>query len=92
MDTWLAPFCGKKGLANTSAGRVQSVALKYVSDLEKEIRAFKPETYWKISCDFKEGFSGDLVKIGTTKVDRLDKKTAADAEKKLKVVLFSITK
>ncbi len=35
----------KKGL---SAGRVQSVALKLLVDLEREIEAFKPEEYWNI--------------------------------------------
>lgn len=34
----------------TSAGRVQSVALKLVVDREKEIQKFKPTEYWKISA------------------------------------------
>ncbi|EKE21071.1 MAG: hypothetical protein ACD_7C00365G0001, partial [uncultured bacterium] len=33
----------------TSAGRVQSVALKLVVDREKEIQSFKPTEYWNIS-------------------------------------------
>lgn len=32
----------------TSAGRVQSVALKFVVDRENEIRKFKPTEFWKI--------------------------------------------
>ena len=39
---------GKKSL---SAGRVQSVALKMISDREKEIDAFIPEEYWTICAD-----------------------------------------
>jgi len=37
----------KRGL---SAGRVQSVALKMISDREKEIDAFIPEEYWTIQA------------------------------------------
>ena len=39
---------GKKSL---SAGRVQSVALKMISDREKEIDEFIPKEYWTISAD-----------------------------------------
>lgn len=38
---------GKKSL---SAGRVQSVALKMISDREKEIEEFIPKEYWTISA------------------------------------------
>ena len=41
---------GKKSL---SAGRVQSVALKMISDREKEIEAFIPKEYWTIEADVK---------------------------------------
>ncbi len=43
----------------SSAGRVQSVALKLIVDREKEIKAFKPEEYWTITADFKD-FTADL--------------------------------
>ena len=39
---------GKKSL---SAGRVQSVALKMISDREKEIEAFIPDEYWSIDAE-----------------------------------------
>ncbi len=42
----------KKGL---SAGRVQSVALRLITDREDEIDAFIPEEYWDISTDFTAG-------------------------------------
>ena len=41
---------GKKSL---SAGRVQSVTLKMISDREKEIEAFIPKEYWTIAADLK---------------------------------------
>ncbi len=39
----------KKGRNGTSAGRVQSVALKLVVDREKAIEAFTPVEYWTLS-------------------------------------------
>ncbi|MEI6242014.1 MAG: type I DNA topoisomerase [Chlamydiota bacterium] len=40
----------KRGKSGTSAGRVQSVALKLVVDREKEIDAFIPIEYWTIKA------------------------------------------
>ncbi|MBN2299832.1 MAG: type I DNA topoisomerase [Acholeplasmataceae bacterium] len=39
-------------IKSKSAGRVQSVALKLIVDLEKEIEAFIPETYYEIDANF----------------------------------------
>ncbi len=39
-------------IKSKSAGRVQSVALKLVSDREAEINAFVSEEYWSIRADF----------------------------------------
>ena len=48
----------------TSAGRVQSVALKLVVDREREIEAFKPKTYYSITGVFDE-FEADVFKYKT---------------------------
>ena len=45
--------------SGTSAGRVQSVALKLVVDREREIEAFEKEEYWTITANFNN-FSADL--------------------------------
>ncbi len=45
----LSPLLWKKLRKGLSAGRVQSAALKMVVDREKEIEAFKPVEYWRIS-------------------------------------------
>lgn len=47
--------------SGSSAGRVQSVALKLIVDREREILAFNPEEYYKISADF-EDFKAELFK------------------------------
>lgn len=43
----------------SSAGRVQSVALKLIVDREREIKAFIPEEYWNINAIF-DGFDALL--------------------------------
>ncbi len=46
----LSGLLGRKVARGSSAGRVQSVALRLVVDREREIEAFKPEEYWKITA------------------------------------------
>ncbi|MFO0876321.1 MAG: type I DNA topoisomerase [Gemmataceae bacterium] len=46
----LSNLLGKKVARGSSAGRVQSVALRLVVDREREIEAFKPEEYWKVAA------------------------------------------
>ncbi len=43
----------------SSAGRVQSVALKLIVDKEREINNFNPEEYWTITAHFTD-FDADL--------------------------------
>lgn len=56
----VSPVMWNKGLIGTSAGRVQSVALKYISDREQEIKIFKSEEYWNMSSIFKEEFEAEI--------------------------------
>ncbi len=46
----LSGLLGKKVVRGSSAGRVQSVALRLVVDREREIEAFKSQEYWKIAA------------------------------------------
>jgi DNA topoisomerase-1 len=58
----VSPVMWNKGLRGTSAGRVQSVALKMIADREKDVRKFIPEEYWEIyaktNLDFDAEFWG----------------------------------
>jgi DNA topoisomerase-1 len=59
----ISPLLWDKVKRGISAGRVQSVALKFIVEREKEIEAFVPREYWTISAVFeKEGkrFSAEL--------------------------------
>ncbi|MGC6434028.1 MAG: type I DNA topoisomerase [Crocinitomicaceae bacterium] len=56
----LSPVLWKKVRPSLSAGRVQSVAVRLIVEREKEIRAFKPESSFKVSGIFVKG--GDKIK------------------------------
>jgi DNA topoisomerase-1 len=54
----LSPLLRKKVSRGLSAGRVQSVAVRLIVEREREIEAFKPEEYWKITATLRpEGFA-----------------------------------
>lgn len=57
----LSPLLWKKVRPGLSAGRVQSPALRMISEREIEIRAFTPTEYWDIWAEFDNGFSAKLV-------------------------------
>ncbi|MEX2213973.1 MAG: type I DNA topoisomerase [Phycisphaeraceae bacterium] len=48
----VSPLLWKKVAGGLSAGRVQSVAVRIVVDREREIQAFMPEEFWKITGYF----------------------------------------
>lgn len=45
----------KNKIGSISAGRVQSVTLKLITDREKEINEFIPKEYWNIDADLENG-------------------------------------
>lgn len=48
----ISPLLWAKVKRGLSAGRVQSVALRLISDRDEEINAFVPEEYWTIDASF----------------------------------------
>jgi DNA topoisomerase-1 len=48
----VSPLLWKKVAGGLSAGRVQSVAVRLVVDREREIEAFEPTEYWKLTAYF----------------------------------------
>ncbi|MBX4188975.1 type I DNA topoisomerase [Candidatus Parcubacteria bacterium] len=59
----LSGLIWKKVRYGLSAGRVQSPALRIIMEREREIRAFKPETYWKIFALLRQGSSGQTASM-----------------------------
>ncbi|MDY6065110.1 MAG: type I DNA topoisomerase [Finegoldia sp.] len=49
----ISPLLWKKIKSGLSAGRVQSIALRFICEREEEIRKFVPEEFWKIIAKFK---------------------------------------
>jgi len=66
-------------IKSKSAGRVQSVALKLIVDLEKEIEAFIPETYYEIEATFHhmkaDYIIPEKVRIGKDQADLIVKES-----------------
>ena len=66
----------------SSAGRVQSVALKLVVDREREIEAFYPEEYWTITAVFPD-FEAELFNYNHKKIEIHDELEANEILDKL---------
>ena len=72
----LSPFLWKKIRRGLSAGRVQSMALRIISEREKEIEKFKSEKFWNVDLRLKtqketsdNEFSAELIKQNDTKIE-----------------------
>lgn len=66
----------KLGKRNLSAGRVQSVTLRMISDREKKIAAFIPEEYWTVDADLT--VPGEKKPVAFHVVQEIRTKDAAD--------------
>src|ERR1700681_1841375 len=62
----ISPLLWRRIQSGTSAGRVQSVALRIICEREAEVRAFVPEEYWSITATLskqqqQETFEANLI-------------------------------
>src|SRR4051794_4443951 len=79
----LSPILWRKLPGAKSAGRVQSVALRLIVDREREIDVFRPQEYWSVSATFEsdgQQFTGRLVHLDGSKIDRLTIGNRGDAD------------
>lgn len=70
----LSPLLWDKVKKGLSAGRVQTVAMRLICDREREIRAFTPEEYWKITATLtsdrkKNAFEAELIQEQNKRID-----------------------
>jgi len=81
----LSPVLWRKLPGSKSAGRVQSVALKIISERELEIEKFISQEYWSILGKFTNSenktINARLTLYEGNKVDKLDIKNEKEAEK-----------
>ena len=79
----LSPVLWRKLPGSKSAGRVQSVALKIITERELEIEKFNPEEYWSLKAIFNKNndknFEGRLVSINDKKIEKLSIKNDDNA-------------
>src|SRR5712671_511372 len=93
----LSPVLWRKLPGARSAGRVQSVALRLVSDRELEIEKFVAREYWSLVATLatprNETFEARLVGADGRKIQRLDigsGKEAADFKTALETAAFTV--
>jgi DNA topoisomerase-1 len=69
----LSPLLWKKVRRGLSAGRVQSVAVRIITEREREVRAFVKEEYWTITAELEGGapppFSANLFELAGKRLD-----------------------
>ncbi|TPG59781.1 type I DNA topoisomerase [Roseomonas nepalensis] len=72
----LSPVLWRKLPGSRSAGRVQSVALRLITDREAEIEVFKPREYWTIEAAFRTPagapFTARLTHLEGKRLDQFD--------------------
>jgi len=68
----------KSKIGSISAGRVQSVTLKLITDREKEINEFVPKEYWTIQAVFDDKLKASLDTYKDKKIEIANEKEAED--------------
>ncbi len=81
---FLSPLLWRKIRRGLSAGRVQSVALKFIVDREKEIQNFKPSEYWEIEAEFESEGKVYRFKLTKFKGKKIEIKNKEELRKILK--------
>jgi len=89
----ISPLLWKAVASKTSAGRVQSIALKILSEREIEIKNFKPEDFWYIDALLKGKKGQFWARVQTKNKENryVDEKLSKEDEQKLKQSDFSLT-
>ena len=92
----VSPLLWKKVKRGLSAGRVQSVALRLVSEREREILAFISQEYWSItaalSADAPPPFTAKIAKADGKKLEILNGADAQEITDYLKEQAFIVSK
>ena len=90
----LSPLLWKKVRRGLSAGRVQSVAVRLITEREQEIKDFHPEEFWTITGEFgtarKEKFPAKLATFNKKKIELKDEAQTKAIEADLQKQSFRV--
>ncbi|UOS21293.1 type I DNA topoisomerase [Helicobacter pylori] len=90
----LSSLIASKITKGLSAGRVQSAALKLVIDKEREIKAFKPLTYFTLDAYFEPHLEVQLISYKGNKLkaqELIDEKKAQEIKNELEKESYTIS-
>lgn len=90
----LSSLIASKITKGLSAGRVQSAALKLVIDKEREIKAFKPLTYFTLDAYFEPNLEAQLISYKGNKLkaqELIDEKKAQEIKNELEKESYIIS-
>ncbi|PUD22081.1 type I DNA topoisomerase [Helicobacter pylori] len=90
----LSSLISSKITKGLSAGRVQSAALKLVIDREREIKAFKPLTYFTLDAYFEPHLEAQLISYKGNKLkaqELIDEKKAQEIKNELEKESYAIS-
>ena len=94
----ISPILWTKLPGSKSAGRVQSVALKLITEREHEIESFKPEEFWTLSIRFvdnkNQNFTASISQLDNNKIEKFSFRKKDDINNAISSInkkKFSIT-
>ena len=94
----ISPILWTKLPGSKSAGRVQSVALKLITEREHSIESFNPDEFWTLSVKFtdknKQDITASISQLDGNKIEKFSFKNKEDIDKailNIKNKQFSIT-
>ena len=94
----ISPILWTKLPGSKSAGRVQSVALKLITEREHEIESFDPEEFWTLSINFKDGNKKSIIssisQLNGQKVEKFTFRNKNEIDKAIVIIKnkkFNIT-
>ncbi len=86
----ISPILWTKLPGSKSAGRVQSVALRLITEREHEIELFNPEEFWTLSINFNDNNKNSLLasisQLNNKKIEKFSFKNKDEIEKAIEEV------
>jgi len=86
----ISPILWTKLPGSKSAGRVQSVALKLITEREHQIELFKPEEYWTLTSDFTNTTDKNILSklslFNGEKIERFSFKNKSEIDQAIQII------